>query len=429
MNEIFLSSTLTGHKLTSTATVPKDLRKYFNSFRLFACYDAQLRVDGSILNIPLVSTILPIAWLTGTDVHVERLDKKYVEAMNAIKHEFNRMYPRGKFTTKIIVDDLVENKTQSQGTALLFSGGVDSTHSLIRNISLRPRLIMFWGVLSYHLNPSYRKHDQLVRKTYSDFAKRQGLDLNFIETNTYSILNNKRIEHDFHKILRRTELWLALQFPLVVLGLPAPLSIGRFNRLLVAASVDPTHDYDKHPHSSQPRIDEKFAWADLKVIHDGYIHRFSKTSLIKEYLKKNELRLRVCNTPPPDRLNCSACEKCFRTIAPLVLEGIDPNNYGFEVNRSTFDSMRYILEKEKLGALVVDSYWKVFRNLIPCKIETDLYGSRSFFTWFRDFEINSYRRKRDLFRDIFNSLPYPLALLFDDFHYRVRNVARAKRST
>ena len=139
MNAISVGSTLSGHRLTSTVTVPKGLRKYFNSFRLFVYYDAPLRADMSILNIPLVSTVLPMAWLTGTDVHVEKLDKKYVEAMDAIKNEFKQIFPGGRFSAKIIVDDLVENKTQSQGTALLFSGGVDSTYSLIKNTGLKPR--------------------------------------------------------------------------------------------------------------------------------------------------------------------------------------------------------------------------------------------------------------------------------------------------
>lgn len=421
MNEIFITSKLIGQELNSTVTVPKKLRKYFHSSRLSAYYHTQLTANKSILNVPLVSTVLPLAWLTGTDVHVEKLDKKYVEAINIIKNEFNRMFPRGRFTTKIIVDDLVENRTQSQGIAMLFTGGVDSTYSLIRNISLKPRLLMFQGILSHQLDPHFKKYNQIVKKTYSDFAKREGLDINFVEANTFHILNHSRLEHDFHKTLRGTTLWLGLQFPLVLLSLPAPLSIGRFNRLLIAASADPTHDYYKHPESSQPKIDEKFAWADLRVKHDGFIHRFSKTSLIREYLKKHEYYLTVCNDPPPDRLNCSNCEKCYRTIAPLILEGIDPNNCGFEVNRSTFKLMRYLLEKKKFGALVVDSIWKVLPTLIPDKMETNLYGSRDFFIWLRNLKFDSRQKKRNLHRDLFNSLPYPLAKLFDAICYSVRN--------
>jgi hypothetical protein len=420
MNEIGVSSSLSGHKLASTVTVPKGLRKYFNSFRLFAHYNAQLRADMSILNIPLVSTILPLAWLTGTDVHVEKLDKKYVEAMNAIKNEFKQIFPRGKFTARINVDDLVENKTQSQGTAMLFSGGVDSTYSLIKNISLKPRLIMFEGVVGYQLDPSYKKHNQIVKETYSDFAGREGLDIDFVETNTCSILNDGRITHDFHKILRGSKLWESLQLPLVILGLPAPLSIGRFNRLLNAADSSPTADYDKYPYASQPRINEKFAWADLRVIHDGYVDRFSKTSLINEYLKKHEYHLRVCNDPPLDRLNCSACEKCSRTIVPLILEGIHPNNCGFKVNRSTFESMRHNLEKKKFEGWRGRRYKKL-QDLIPREMETNLCDSRDFLMWFRNLNIDAVQKKRNLQRDMFNLLPYPLAVLFEAFYYSVHD--------
>ena len=420
MDTLSVDSSLTDNTLVSTVTVPRRLEKYFHSLKMVASYDVPLRANRSILSIPFVSNILPLAWLTGTDVHVETLDRTYVEAMTAIKHEFNLMYPRGEFKTKITSDDLVENQTDSQETACLFSGGVDSTYSLISNISLKPRLIMYSGVQHYQLNPSYTKHQQLVKTTYSAFAKRQGLPINFIETNIISTLNDSRISHDFHKILRETGLWLALQFPLVLLGLPAPLSFGRFNRLLIAASVDPKHDYDKYPHSSQPRIDEKFAWANVKVTHDGYIHRFKKTHLIKEFLNENRIDLNVCNRPPLNKLNCSACEKCYRTIAPLVLEGVDPNVCGFSVDKSTFKSMKRMLERKKTDALVVDSFWKELQALVKPDMESDRFDSKDLFLWLKNLDMDSVRKRRNYYQDIFNVLPYPLSLSFDKFFKLVR---------
>jgi hypothetical protein len=420
MNEISVSSSLSGHKLASTVTVPKGLRKYFNSSRMFAHYDVPLGADMSILNIPLVSTVLPLAWLTGTDVHVEKLDRKYVEAMIDLKHEFNRFFPRGRFTTNIVVDDLVENEIQSQGTAMLFSGGVDSTYSLIRNVSLKPKLVMFFGVVGYQLDPSYKKHNQIVKKTYSDFAKREGLDISFVETNIIHILNDSRIAHDFHRVLRGNPLWDSLQLPLVLLGLPAPLSIGRFDRLIIADDASLEFDYYKYPYASQLRINEKFAWADLRVTHDGYINRFRKTGLIKEYLNTHDYHLRVCNDPPLDGLNCSTCEKCARTIVPLVLEGVDPNACGFRVKRSTFDAIRRNLEKVEFEGWR-EVRWKEIQNLIPYEKETDLCGSRDFFMWLRNLNIDSVRKKRNLHKDLFNLLPYPLAMLSDAFYYSARN--------
>jgi len=417
MDQIIVNSTLNGNKLISTVDAPKNLRKYFYSSELSVYYNTKLTADKSILNIPLISTILPLSWLTRTDIHVEELDKKYFESMNLIKHEFNRMFPRGRFTAKIKVDDLVENKTSSQETAMLFSGGVDSTYTLIKNLNLKPRLIMLNGFLNFHLDRAYKKYNELLKKIYFEFAKREGFDINFIDANTSFVLNNTRIAHDFYRIIRGTTLWLALQFPLVLLGLPAPISIGRFNRLLIAASADSTHDYYKHPEASQPLIDEKFAWANLSVLHDGYIHRFAKLDLIKKYLENHEYQIQVCNDPTPDRLNCSACEKCFRTIAPMVLKGIDPNKYGFEVDKSTFELMKCLLESKKFSPLVIDSFWKNLQYLIPNNFEENLCGSRDFFVWLKSLNIDSIQKKNTLQKDVFNILPYYLAKLFDACYY------------
>ncbi len=420
MDEFIFNSSMSGNKLFSTVTVPKSLLKYFNSNKLYVHYDTSISADLSILNIPLISNILPLAWLTGKDVHVETLDKNYVQAMNALKHEFNLIFPRGRFKTKIVVDDLVENETKSKETALLFTGGIDSTYSMIDKISLKPRLIMFSGIQHYQLHPSFEKRDRFVTEIYRKFADRQGLDINFVKTNIIGVLNDIRIAHDFHKILRGTSLWLGLQFPLVLLSLPAPLSIGRFNKLLISGSVDPTHNYSLYPHSSQPRIDEKFAWADLKVTHHGYIHRFSKTGLIKEYSKNNKIEINVCNKPPPNLLNCSACEKCYRTIASLVLEGVDPNQCGFNVNDSTFKLMQQMFIKKKADSLAVDSIWRKLQVLVPDKVEQDFFGSRNFFLWFKKINIDTVRKKRDVYWIVYNSLPFPLALLYDGLFYSVR---------
>jgi hypothetical protein len=428
LDEIFVCSRLSGNKLISTVSVPKSLRKYFRSFRLIVNYDASLRADLSILNIPLVSTVLPLAWLTGVDVRVEKLDRNYVEAMSAIKHEFNLTFPRGKFTSRLIVDDLVENQTQSQGTALLFSGGVDSTYSLVRNVGLKPRLVMFFGVVGYQLDPSFEKHNQLVKKTYSDFARREGFDISFIDTNVLGILNGGRISHDFYKILRGHRLWESLQLPLVLLGLSAPISVGRFNRVIIAADESPTANYDQYPYASRPGIIDKFVWASTSVTLDGYVDRFSKTNLIAKYIEKHEYALRVCNDPPLDRLNCSVCEKCSRTIVPLILEGVNPNVCGFEVNRSTFEQMRYNLEKRKFESWL-SIRWKKAQDLLPCKIENHLDGSREFFLWLRNLNISAVRRKRNLQKDLSNLLPYPLAVLFDTLCYSVHNHSVARTVT
>ena len=63
--------------------------------------------------------------------------------------------------------------------------------------------------------------------------------------------------------------------------------MGRFDRLLIAGSVDPTLTI---PYATRPSTDEKIVWATLRVKHDGYIPRTEKImGAIKDYMKNNTL--------------------------------------------------------------------------------------------------------------------------------------------
>lgn len=412
-NAICVSSVVDNNKIRAVANPPEELRKYFNTLELIVNYDESLNADKSIVNIPIISTVLPLAWLTGADIHVDSLDKKYFEAVNSIKEEFHLIFPKGKFTTKIIVDEIVDNKTNSKETALLFSGGIDATYSLVRNIKLKPRLLMYWGVNHYQLNSMYDKSKQLTKKTYFDFAKKMGLEINFIEMNASNVLNDARISNEFRKVLRGADVYPSLKLPLFLLGLLAPFSICRFGKVLIAATLDPEHDYIKYPYGSQPNIDEKFAWADLRVTHDGYVHRFKKTLEISDFLIKNNSFLRVCNRPPYDKLNCSNCEKCYGTILSLILQGIDPNTCGFYVDKVTIKSIKAMFEDKRLDGYEMAGnleYWRVLQKMIPIELQNDLYGSKAFFEWFRKYDIDKLifinNLKNVTYRKITNVLPY-----------------------
>jgi hypothetical protein len=77
--------------------------------------------------------------------------------MTLLRGEMNKIFPAKPYRTEINATRLVENKTEAEGTALLFSGGVDSTYSLIDNWEKQPHLIMIWGI-DMHPYPEYRYH-------------------------------------------------------------------------------------------------------------------------------------------------------------------------------------------------------------------------------------------------------------------------------
>ena len=65
--------------------------------------------NPSINNIPLLSSILPLAWLTGADVKVDRIDSDYLQAVNRIQQDYKYMYPAGAFKTNILADSIEKN--------------------------------------------------------------------------------------------------------------------------------------------------------------------------------------------------------------------------------------------------------------------------------------------------------------------------------
>ena len=381
---------------------------------MFVEYDTEIYADESILNIPLVATILPLAWLTGSDLYVETLDKSFKESMEKLQQIFQTMLQLPKYGTKIIVDKIVENQANpvdpDRRTGLLFSGGIDSSYSLITNIDTKPRLIMHWG-LDGPPYPIYRDYWEMVQSTYTKYATQNDLTYNLTKTNVLEILNSRKIEHRFSKELYYGSLWVRLQESLVILCLTAPLSIKRFNRLIIAASMykgSPANTDINRPHSAKPEIDENITWADIKVKHDGFIPRYQKTSKIAEYLKKNDLHLRVCLARPsnqntPEKMNCNNCSKCYRTIMQLTQAGYDPNKTNFIVDENTFTKIREYYTTHGL-----DVYGNNSKSIIPEKIEEDIHGSRAFFEWLKNY---TPQKGRNLwpYRDIYYSLPWSLA--------------------
>ena len=106
-------TSLNGKYLESKTQVPKKIRKYVKNNVFFAEYDVEVSNNLSILNIPLTAAMLSLAWVTGSDIYVEELDKTFKENIEHLQILFNKMYPKLPWTTKIQVDNLVENKIKT----------------------------------------------------------------------------------------------------------------------------------------------------------------------------------------------------------------------------------------------------------------------------------------------------------------------------
>ena len=421
MTEITIKdSKIVEGKLSTSIKATGGLDKYFGSTEFYANYDLNIHIDESIQNIPLTATILPLAWLTGSNIYVNKLDKKFFESIEFLKNVFKEMYPSAPFSTEIIAEEIVENEIQVEDserrTGLLFSGGVDSVFSLLDNRHLNPRLIMIKGVEIGNYE-KYDKYWENVVQIYKEFSIKEKVILNVVETNAREILNIRKVEQDFHKLLKYGTLWARLQHSLVLIPLTAPLSFGRFDRLLISATHDSTLSYSRHPWGSQPIVDENIRWANVKVEHVSFIPRNEKIrGAIKKYLENDRLNLRVCTKRERlqgTNLNCNACEKCYRTILPLILAGINVRDCGFEVNETTFQSIREFIEDKQLDIEGLEAFWLPLQKEIPSKFQSEILGATEFFEWYKNLDLKSYQANLWFYRDVYYKLPYKLAMALD----------------
>jgi hypothetical protein len=196
-----------------------------------------------------------------------------------------------------------------------------------------------------------------------------------------------------------------------LLGPAAPISIGRFDRLVIAASNSVDYDYQLRPNGAHPDADEKIIWADLKVKHDGLGKRFEKIKRIVDFHGDEDYVLRVCSRSAfvDGKFNDNRCNKCFNTILRLILNGHDPNEHGFIAYESTWDYL-----KTKWGNRGFRTRrsrgWKNMQAMIPDQIDFDVNGSKEFFEWLRGLDIEVMERERYIFfTDLYMWLPFSLA--------------------
>jgi hypothetical protein len=295
-------------------------------------------------------------------------------------------------------------------TALLFSGGVDSTYSLIYNWSKKPHLIMVWGI-DMHPYPEYAEHWNQLKEIYSEFAQRNGLEFNMIKTNISQILNYPRIEHDFHRVLHSSRIRMKHQYALFPISMAAPFSINRFDELLFAATNYPEHPISTKSGVTFPRTDERIVWADLDTKHDGFIPRLDKLHIISDFIKKQDVVLKVCRKP---ELNCCSGEKCYRAIMYFALQGIDPNRIGFRVDEDIFENMKRFYESRPISESNIKEYLEPIKRMIPKKIDQAFEDSKPFFEWFLEKDLNSNVKKDNWrYRVIYNWLPFSIATIYD----------------
>lgn len=284
-------------------------------------------IPNSILIVPFLSNVLPIAWITGTEIVVDELDKDFFDSVEKFKSGYIRMYPNITFyDTKIKFNNIVKNKKQlSKKKGAFFSGGVDAYATLFSHIEENPLLITVWGADIQTSNyDGWRK----MKKNVDEASKQYHLEKEFIKSNFKEFL----VSAELNKLIMKSndKWWHGFQHGVGLIGLSAPVSFEYgLSQIYIASSY--TKD-DKVTCASYPTIDEHVKFCDTKIHHDQFeLNRQEKIEKIISVANKIKKypNLHVCweNT---SGINCCKCEKCCRTMIGIMIANDSPDKYGFK---------------------------------------------------------------------------------------------------
>ncbi len=341
------------HKNYLKITVNKQFKKEYLVDDFFAEYEPDIdleQFDYSIVSLPFLLNVISIVWASGKIYSVDEMDRELFHSLQRVKIVFKKMYPATPWEGKVIPQKLTDNKyefPQKDRTALLFSGGLDSTSSVLGNLDKQPLLITAWGHTDLRLTEK-NVWQQRCSKIKS-FAQKIGCETTFFRSNYIYFLNIQKLNSLSPEIKK----WrLGAVEGLGWAGLTAPILLAKGYATLRIASSHTWHY--PYPAAASPFIDNNLKYAGLRVIHDQFdMTRLMKTVFIAKTCKEKKIDppfLKVCTEEKKCDKNCCQCRKCLTTIAGLLIFNEPLNLYGFPLSvNEACGRIQKLLKPDKLN--------------------------------------------------------------------------------
>lgn len=323
------------HSIITDVAVKGAVGKAFLVRKPQFVYESSLNIadlPASIAVVPVLGTLLPLAWVFDAEIIVDECDRDFAESIVEIKKGYIDMYPmmqlKGKITINKIVDNTPVSDEGKDRPICMFSGGVDAVSMTLKHADERPYLLTIWGA-DFSVNNT---------KAWDTCSVRNEAFSRELNTEFISAKFNLRAIMDFPALNvvvadSKDFWWHGFQHGLAILCTAAPVVWAKgAERVHIASSF--TEESKGHVTcASDPSIDNHVHFCKAHVVHDEYdVSRMGKLQNIAKWCRKNNRKvyLRACNGKPSTGSNCCNCEKCHRTILGLYAIGEDPTNYGFE---------------------------------------------------------------------------------------------------
>ena len=369
-------------------------------------------VPDSVLIIPFLGNVLPIVWLTDSELYVPEIDKDFYDNLSKVKKGYAQMYPNLKFKGKVIADKIVNNNQENRkvgNPVCFFSAGVDAWQTLCEHYNEKPLLLTMFGADFYLDNiKGNRKCLEYMKNVSQQFHS----DLVSFKSSLRKFINETKLNEQFAKDLG-FHWWHRIQHGLGVISHAAPVAYLNNSRIVYFASSYSFKDKVRHQCATDPLIDNYIAFAGAKVVHDGYeFTRQDKIYNICNFSKKHSqpMFIHVCWGQYDDIHNCSKCEKCQRTWMGILAEGFNPNDFGFKYEGEKSAREVKVLLSTKKQVLTQEMWEQIFDrfkmnagllNIHPELkwVESFDFKKQSYFTQNTAQEKNSFKKFIKLYRN------------------------------
>ena len=362
---------VTKNKLS--VVVNKEFKEKYLKAHFFAEYDPDILLDHfdySVLSMSFILNVIGIVWISGNIYYVDEMDTQLYHSLERIKKVFQTMYPHtswdGELRARTLVDhSFAQPVDTKERTAILFSGGIDSTSTAFAHLDKRQLLITAWGHWDLPL------HEQELwktrRKKIVSFAQQFGNKATFIKSNYTSFLNWEYLS----RITPEIPKWrLGAVEGLGWAGLVAPILLTKgYPNLRIASSHTWLYPY---PSAASPFIDNNIEFCGLRVLHDQYdFTRMAKIEFIARVCKQKKCEkpfLKICSLEKKNDLNCCNCRKCLSSIMGFFACGENPKDYGMPLSLTTaWARTRALLAPTKLNEYTI-LYFKSIQKRIQARI-------------------------------------------------------------
>ncbi len=285
------------------------------SFRLWYRMSHKLETISNEADAFLAAMLIP-AMYSAENIHIEgSISSTFLQSTEKIHDLFQQWYPDKYARIKITASEIRQPlaKPLPAPVGCLFSGGVDSWYTMLKNIDEITHLILIRG---FDLPGSREDRWQNAVLQQQKIADHFGKQLVTVSTNIKKYSDISKPSAGWGK-LYHGNFWRPSHGSALCSVLLTHQTL--FSKSIIAASLHYKYHY---PYGSHPDLDILWSSGDMPIIHDG--HERVRADKLLYAIDKNPLilqHLRVCQFPVTDAYNCCHCEKCLRTMIILRIAG------------------------------------------------------------------------------------------------------------